>query len=222
MGYHYESHTTTRGPDGSIQSSSSVIVRELDDGEVGILMAGNNSILDPSLTPRMLASPTTDYDVESDALPPSPNDDDYSDNIDTTTDEETWFPALRHNSWIQGLDDDDDDNDDSHKDNETEANVDDDNSGGPGGDMVEKMLETLFATDVVEKEDENDAESGQKTSGGRRGSEYAHRAKKSRRTARSKSRQNRWSTSDRNDDDDDDDAVDSLVPVDIICVMLND
>ncbi|KAI8333052.1 hypothetical protein BC941DRAFT_434972 [Chlamydoabsidia padenii] len=115
--YHYERYTTIT----TTYDDSSVAVRELDDGEVGILMAGNNSIFDPSLTPRMLSVPTPDYDVESSS--PHMDDDDDDDDDD-------WFPSLRHLSWIHGLDDDDD-------------------------VMVDRMMETLFASAVIEQ-DEND------------------------------------------------------------------
>jgi hypothetical protein len=45
-------------------TTSTVTVHELDDDEVGILLAGNNSIFDPDLTSHMLNVPTTiDYDI---------------------------------------------------------------------------------------------------------------------------------------------------------------
>jgi hypothetical protein len=129
MAYHYHSHTTTTiSPNGN-STHTSVVVRELDDGEVGILMAGNNSIFDPSLTPRMLAVPTTDYDVQQHTL--QTDDEDEEDSDDNGFDD--WFPSLRHLSWIHGLDDDDDDDDDM---------------------MVDRMMETLFASAVLEQEEE--------------------------------------------------------------------
>ncbi|SAL95339.1 hypothetical protein [Absidia glauca] len=129
MAYHYHSHTTTTiSPNGN-STHTSVVVRELDDGEVGILMAGNNSIFDPSLTPRMLAVPTTDYDVQQNTL--QTDDEDEEDSDDNGFDD--WFPSLRHLSWIHGLDDDDDDDDDI---------------------MVDRMMETLFASAVMEQEEE--------------------------------------------------------------------
>jgi hypothetical protein len=130
MAYHYHSHTTTTiSPNGN-STHTSVVVRELDDGEVGILIAGNNSIFDPSLTPRMLAVPTTDYDVQQNTL--QTDDEDEEDSDDNGFDD--WFPSLRHLSWIHGLDDDDDDDDDDI--------------------MVDQMMETLFASAVMEQEEE--------------------------------------------------------------------
>lgn len=129
MAYHYHSHTTTTttiSPTGN-STHTSVVVRELDDGEVGILLAGNNSIFDPSLTPHMLAVPTTDYDVQQNTLQTDDEDEEESD--DNGFDD--WFPSLRHLSWIHGLDDDDDDD-----------------------IMMDRMMETLFASAVLEQDEE--------------------------------------------------------------------
>jgi hypothetical protein len=88
--------TTTYHTDGTSSTTSTVTVRELDDGEVGILLAGNNSILDPSLKPHMLSS-AVDYAIsESDDMMFSNSEDD----------EDHWFPSLSKALRIHDLEDD--------------------------------------------------------------------------------------------------------------------
>ncbi|ORZ22487.1 hypothetical protein BCR42DRAFT_406290, partial [Absidia repens] len=202
MGYHYESHTSyTNHLDGT-QTRSSVIVRELDDGEVGILLAGNNSIVDPSLTPHMLAVATADYDVENAPLSPSPSPEDDTDDIDTSDeDDEHWFPSLRHNSWIEGLDEDDED--------------DDDGDDGDGDDiMTDKMIEHLFATAIMENDDDDQHSKSRQDD--RRTTRRFERQQNEAIWTRSGSRKGRWM-----DEESEDDSLVRLVPVDIIYVMLN-
>ncbi|KAI8071054.1 hypothetical protein BC940DRAFT_295148 [Gongronella butleri] len=118
MSYSYTSHTTYS--DGSTHYSS-VVVRELDEGEVGILLAGNHSIFDPSLTPHMLEVPS-EYNIsdvdsisDTDDMQDEAMDDvgdgddgDYWVDEDENALEEHWFPSLLHRSIIEGLDDDND------------------------------------------------------------------------------------------------------------------
>ncbi|ORX48050.1 hypothetical protein DM01DRAFT_1377010 [Hesseltinella vesiculosa] len=137
MSFHYSSHTTY--DDGSVEYTH-VQVRELDEGEVGILLAGNNSIFDPSLTPHMLDSRSeyTISDVES--LGSTSDQEDEADQEEDDSElEESWFPSLRHMSRIEEMDDDDDFNANHHRDSVT-------------------------STDIVEREDDYDNERRRKKS----------------------------------------------------------
>lgn len=96
--------TTTYHTDGTSSTTSTVTVRELDDGEVGILLAGNNSILDPSLKPHMLSS-AVDYAIsESDDFFVRDADDMMFSNSED--DEDHWFPSLSKALRIHDLEDD--------------------------------------------------------------------------------------------------------------------
>ncbi|KAI8344740.1 hypothetical protein BC941DRAFT_409496 [Chlamydoabsidia padenii] len=95
--------TTSYNTDGITHTTSTISVRELDEGEVGILMAGNNSILDPSLTPHMLTP--VDYDISECDL--TDIDDDLM--FGSSEDDELWFPSLTKAFEIQELNNSDGD-----------------------------------------------------------------------------------------------------------------
>ncbi|CAO3594782.1 unnamed protein product [Absidia cylindrospora] len=147
----------------------------------------------------MLAVSTTDYDVENTPLSPSPSPSDDPDDIDATDEEdEHWFPSLRHNSWIEGLDDDDDGDDD-----------DDDDI------MTDKMMEHLFATAIMENDDDG-RQSKAREDDRSRTRPFERRHSNSIWT-QSGSRKGQWM-----DEESEDDSIVRLVPVDIIYVMLNE
>ncbi|CAO3654204.1 unnamed protein product [Cunninghamella echinulata] len=165
-GYHYESYSTSyQDEEGNTYTNSSVRIRELDDGEVGILLAGNNSIFDPTLTPRMLSVPS-DYDIISDVEDNDDDDDDDDgddDDDDTSSLEEKWFPSLLRHSWIHGLDDSDD--------------IDDDTS------WIEKIKDIIYSNEVIEKENNND-----------RDNEKEHKRKRSKKSNDHHHRHSNYST----------------------------
>ncbi|ORZ15911.1 hypothetical protein BCR42DRAFT_416131 [Absidia repens] len=222
-----ETSTSYDSKDGGMMHStmSTVTVRELDDGEVGILLAGNNSILDPGLAPHMLNVPTTiDYDI-SDAestistdMTATSNDNRggahgaYEEH-DPLDDNDNWFPSLSKASWIQDLDK---------------------NDHGKDGDddtlMTDRTtVETLFASDIVEIDDDDDDDDDVVVDHSHPIATTAAAAKyerpsKSRRTSRGDSM-------DKNQMEDDIVISDSygslekpsgLVPLDVVHVVLND
>ncbi|KAI8344741.1 hypothetical protein BC941DRAFT_409497, partial [Chlamydoabsidia padenii] len=94
--------TTSYNTDGITHSTSTISVRELDEGEVGILMAGNNSILDPSLTPHLLTP--VDYDISECDLTDS---DELM--MENSEDDEYWSSSLSQAFGIEELDNSDGD-----------------------------------------------------------------------------------------------------------------
>ncbi|CAO3649100.1 unnamed protein product [Cunninghamella blakesleeana] len=140
-GYHYESHSTEyQDEQGNVYYTSSVKIRELDEGEVGILLAGNNSIFDPTLTPRMLAVPS-DYDISDIDKEEEDNeedgDEDDEDDEDESSIEEKWFPSLLRHSWIYGLDNDDEQE-----------------------DWIKKIKDIISSSEIIEKENDDHHNNG--------------------------------------------------------------
>lgn len=197
-GYHYESYSTEyQDEEGNIYTNSSVRIRELDDGEVGILLAGNNSIFDPTLTPRMLSVPS-EYDIISDIESPSQdenedtdlsgedyNSDDNDDDDDTSSLEEKWFPSLLRHSWIHGLDDNE--------------NIDDDDTT-----WIEKIKDIIYSNEIIEKENNSDYDG-----------EKEHKRKRSKKSNDHHHRHPNYSTVTTT-------TTTTLVPVEIVYLLLND
>ncbi|CAO3600795.1 unnamed protein product [Absidia cylindrospora] len=191
---------------------STVTVRELDNGEVGILLAGNHSILDPGLAPHMLNVPTTiDYDI-SDAESIISTDITVragggshvaleDDPLDDDDDDDNWFPSLSKASRIQDLDKNDKDNDDDTL-------------------MTDSAtVETLFASDIVEIDD-NDVDHSNPTA---TPTKY-ERPSKSRRTSHGQPMDKNYMEEDIviSDSYGSLEKSPGLVPLDVVYVVLND
>ncbi|KAF7726546.1 hypothetical protein EC973_008677 [Apophysomyces ossiformis] len=104
--YHHYTETSTE--DGVETTTTSLVVRELDDVEAQALLAGHT--LD-SLTPNMLKSPpqyeiTDEVDnTESDAEEEEDEDEEEEDEDEEI--EEHWFPSLLKESMIEFLEEED-------------------------------------------------------------------------------------------------------------------
>lgn len=182
--------TTTDGEHHS-DSSSSILVRELDDGEVGILLAGNNSILDPSLTPLMLEASLIDYNVDTDA----PSSDDENDDDEEVDEDDSWFPSLRRLSYIHGLDDED-------------------------HDSWADTMATLFATNVEEYDTEDDEVIQHPKKRKRRGHHGRHRKSRRKASGKDHRTKDDSDRSSSGDDGADDHLHIEFVPVDVVCVRI--
>jgi hypothetical protein len=163
----------------------------LDDGEVGILLAGNNSILDPSLTPHMLEASLINYNVDTDA----PSTDDEDDNDEQVGEDDSWFPSLRRLSSIHGLDDEDQ-------------------------DSWADTMATLFATNVEEYDTEDD-QASQHPKKRKRHGHHGRLGKSRRiASGKDRKTKNHSDRSSSGDDDADGHLHIDFVPVDVVCVHI--